>query len=163
MDFQTKALKIFNKIFWIIVVIIFINEAYHFSEPKIVGIFKDKNIVTDSDIINELTDCTTTYFDSINYKQYDKANMLNAYLNRKNNSEYDTIYNKINNNSEYKIIVKYAYKLMNETYRCYILVQDLSTNDLQFISNTDKKSMYEIIVKLDVKKVTFKILHDKFN
>ncbi|MDD2375850.1 MAG: hypothetical protein PHD15_01165 [Clostridia bacterium] len=162
MDFQTKLLNIFNKIFWIIVVIIFINEAYNLLEPKIIGIFKDKNMVTDSDIINELSDCTTTYFDSINFKQYDKSNMLNAYLNRKSYKEYDTIYNKINNDSEYKLIVKYAYRLMNETYRCYVLVQDLSTNNQQFISNDDKNSMHEIIVKLNVKNSTFKILYDKF-
>lgn len=163
MNSQDKMLSIFNRIFWIIVLIIFINEAYHLLEPKIVGMFKDKNVVTDSDVINELTECTTSYFDSINYKQYEKANMLNYYLNRKSYTEYDTIYNKINVDFDYKIIVKYAYEIMNETYRCYILIQNTSGDGQDFINNTDKSSMYEITVKLDVKNSTFKILHDTFN
>jgi len=163
MNSQTKILKVFNRIFWIIVIIIFINEAYHLLEPKIIGMFKDKNLVTDSDIINELTECTTTYFDSINYKQYDKSNMLNFYLNKKSYAEYDIIYDKINTESNYKLIVKYAYILSKETYRCYIIIRDTSKNDLSYMENTDKSSMYEITVKLDVKTSTFKILHDTFN
>jgi hypothetical protein len=163
MNSQNKALIIFGNIFWIIVIIIFFNEAYHLLEPKIIVLFKDKNVVTNSDVINELTECVTTYFDSINYKQYEKANMLNSYLNRKNYNEYDEIYNKINNDASYKIIVKYAYKLMGETYRCYILVQDLSSDNQEFIGNDDKSTMHEVVVKLDLKTSTFKILHDKFN
>lgn len=163
MDSQAKALKIFNRMFWVMVMIIFLNEAYLFFEPKIVSFFGDKNLVADSDIVNELAECATTYFDSINYKQYEKSNMINSYLNKKDYSEYDKIYDKINTESAYKIIVKYAYKLTGETYRCYILVQDLSKENQTFIANNDKSSMHEIVIKLNLKNTTFKVLYDKFN
>lgn len=162
MSSQAKALKIFNRVFWIIVTIIFLNEAYLFFEPKIIGLFKDKNLVSNSDIVNELAECATTYFDVINYKQYDKANMINAYLNKKQISEYDKIYEKINTESAYKIIVKYAYKLTGETYRCYIMVQDLSKDNQAFIANNDKSSMHEIVIKLNLKNTSFKVLYDRF-
>lgn len=162
MNSETKVLKLFNKIFWIIIVVILLSELYQFLEPKIIGIHKDKNLVADSDIINELADCSTNYFDAINYKQYERANMLNSYLNRKTDDEYNKIYDKINTDSAYKIIVKYAYKLVDETYRCYVLVQDLSKGTQDFIGNNDKSTMHELIIKLDLDSVTFKILYDKF-
>lgn len=162
MNSEAKVLKFFNRAFWIIVILIFLNEAYQLFEPKLIGMFKDKNLVADSDVINELTECATIYFDAINYKQYERANMLNSYLNRKTDVEYDKIYEKINSDGSYKIIVKYAYKLIGETYRCYVLVQDLTSDNHEFITNNDKSNMHELIIKLDLDSVTFKILYDKF-
>jgi uncharacterized membrane protein len=163
MDSKERIYDIFNKIFWIAVIFIFISGLYYFFEPKLVPIFKNKEIVTSTDTVNELTDAIKQYVDSINYKHYQKANINCSYLNEKSTAKYDQIYNKINTDSEYKIILKYVYKITSNTYRCYALIQDVEKDDYNYITNPDGvdiKSMYEFTVRLDLKNTTFKIIYD---
>jgi|GEM_PF-2951949 len=163
MNSKERIYYIFNKIFWIVVILIFLNGLYYFFEPKLVALFKDKEVVTNANTVNELSDSIKQYVDSINYKHYIKANINCSYLNRKTTAKYDEIYNKINTNSEYKIILKYVYKITNNTYRCYALIQDVEKDDYKYITNPegiDIKSMYQFTVRLDLKNTTFKIIYD---
>lgn len=163
MNSKERIYDMFSEIFWIALIFISLCGLYYFFEPKLVNLYKNKEIVTSVDTINELADGVKKYVDCINYKHYIKANIYCSYLNEKTTAKYNEIYNKINTNSEYKIVLKYVYKLTNDTYRCYAVIIDVEKDDYKYITNPDGvdiNSMYQFTVKLDRKNTTFKIIYD---
>lgn len=162
MEHRKVAFKFLNLIFWIVILIILFSRVYYLFEPKIVKYYNDNNVIFDEKILNELADCTTIYMNKIINKQYFKANNLNMLLNRKTDVEFDNIYDKIKTYKNYKIIIKEIYKLRDETYRCYFIIQDRDNPDINYLSKLDKSTMNCIVINLDTNNFKFKVLYDVF-
>lgn len=162
MGSNEKVIKNLNYCFWIIIIIVIIIKIFSIFEPLLVSKFGNNETITDENILNELADCTANYINVIKNKQYVKANTFNYFLNEKTNEQYEKIYKQIVLTPNYKVIIKEIYKLSDETYRCYYLIKDKADNNIQNLDKVDKNLMNSIVIRLDTKNYTFKVLDDLF-
>ena len=154
--------KAFNVIFLMILVVIVFYAIFSFTQTLYIENFSEKNLVKDATIISELQESITIYYDYIYYGQYEKANQCTAILSRKEGYKFDKINARIRNYGEYVVMVKYAYKLYGNTYRCYVLTYDKMNSDLSYITELDKEKMDKIELSLDRVNNNFTIITDEY-
>ena len=150
----------FNFLFLLVLFLFSLYLVFRFTEPFYSRIFDNSRRVTDSKIISELQESITKYYEYMYYGQFEKAKHTVALISRKDAKDYETKREEILKYGEFRVIVKYAYKLYGDTYRCYIVLTDLNKNDNTYILDEDKKKMTQIVVSLDRLTNNFTIVTD---
>ena len=160
---SNKISFIINAIFIIVLVIILLYIIFKITQTLYIDFFEDSKQVTDVDTISELQQCITKYYDYLYYGQYEKVKHCSNILNKKSNTEYEEIHDEIVKYGEYTIVVKYAYELYPNTYRCYVTTYDKTKeNYLDYVKVKDLSKMDKIVISLDRYNDNFTILNEVY-
>ena len=162
MGASRKLSLIFNLICLIILVLIVLYIIFRLTETLYSRPFGDKRLVSDENIVNELQESIDKYYNYIYFGQFEKAKHSTSFFSRKSNFDYEKIQKEIESYGEFVVVVKYAYKLYGETYRCYVVTYDKMKEDLSYIVNSDKEKMNEIIISLDKYNDNFSVVYDEY-
>ena len=155
--------RAFNLLCVIILVVIVGYAIFSFTQLLFIDVFNENKIVKDENVINELQESINKYYDYLYFGQFEKAKHCTSLLSRLTDNQYNKIHELLVNEGEYFVVVKYAYKLYGNTYRCYVVTYDKTEKKYDYSVKNNKKEMTKIVVSLDRVNNNFTIIqHEHF-
>ncbi|MBR1884024.1 MAG: hypothetical protein IJ809_03660 [Clostridia bacterium] len=136
--------------------------VFKFTEPFYSKAFSDSdnNLVKDELVISELQESINKYYEYIYFGQYEKSKHVTSIISRRTNEDYAKKKKDLESSGEFEVIVKYAYRLYLDTYRCYVVLNNKLSSDNSYIVETNKDNMVQIVISLDRFTNNFTIVTD---
>lgn len=160
MGTSRKLSLFFNFLFLLILFIFSMYLVFRFTEPFYSKIFDNSRRVKEDIVISELQESINRYYEYIYFGQFEKAKHSTSIISRRSNIDYERKQEEIAKFGEFEVVVKYAYRLYGDTYRCYIVLHDKTSEDTSYIVDNNKKDMVQIVVSLDRMTNNFTIVTD---